>query len=253
VPLPDASEAAAAAVEQIGDELDAAVIAYLSVGDPLPSVTAVIDRLRVLVTEALTAAYRETWPNLPRGLVARTVDEIVDMLDGVIAETLHLATLGRRSARRLTVPDDMIPEADTDAGLLRLAEGFGLWAALGALLTFRRRRRERVRLERDLLARMAATAGDPLPIRLGPHMRMIVRTEVAARRNGFAADVADDNGWVILVRDGRLGPTDHACERVDGRYATTRWMRAHPTQHPNCTRQGVPTRLPAGATVTLLE
>jgi hypothetical protein len=60
------------------------------------------------------------------------------------------------------------------------------------------------------------------------------------------------DGMVLLIRDARLGDTDEPCENVNGRYATVRWIRRHPLEHPNCTRQAIPTRLPPGARVTLL-
>lgn len=253
MPLPDASEAAADAVADIGDELDRAVILHLAAGDPLPSLDAVLDRIAEHVRSALVAAWDETWPMWSRATLRQTVAAIVDYLAPVIRETLDLAALGRRSARRLTIPDELVPEAGSDAGLLALVDRFGLWAALGAWAVWHRRSGRRASLDRARLQAMAARAGEPLPMRLSPRLRMIVRTEVAGSRNLLAADVADGQALALLIRDGRYGPTDEACERVDGKYATSLWVRTHRTEHPNCTRQAIPTRLPAGQYVTLLE
>jgi hypothetical protein len=159
VPLPDASEAAAAAVAAIGDELDDAVLRHLATGAALPSVQSVVDRVADLVRDALAAAYAETWPALPRGLLRDTVQAIVDMLTPIITETLQLAALGRRNARRLAIPDDLVPEADTDGGLIALAKDWGPWAALGALFAVRKRQGRKARVERSTLAAMAAASG----------------------------------------------------------------------------------------------
>ena len=94
---------------------------------------------------------------------------------------------------------------------------------------------------------------------------MLGRTQTAIDRNTHSADVvearqtaADGPGgarpgeWAVYVLDARKGPTDQACEDVNGKWATPEWLRKHPVEHPNCTRLGRPRRLPQGAAVTLL-
>ena len=97
----------------------------------------------------------------------------------------------------------------------------------------------------------AATLPTPRPT--AAYGRMVLRTETAIRRNESAAMVAEaGDGLVLLIRDALKGDTDKACEDVDGKYATPRWLRRHPVEHPNCTRMAVPTTLPKGRRVTLL-
>ena len=82
-------------------------------------------------------------------------------------------------------------------------------------------------------------------------------TDIVDRRNTadlFRATEQPNTGdWVLYVEDARLGPTDKPCERVNDRYATSKWARNHPVEHPNCTRRTTPVRLPAGQRVSLFE
>jgi hypothetical protein len=110
-----------------------------------------------------------------------------------------------------------------------------------------------------------------MPRKTAGYGRMVVRTESAVRRNVKTAEVVTDRykkdrvesgrksvghvpgDWCVWVRDALKGPTDAACEAVDRKYATPEWISNHPVEHPSCTRQGLPARLPAGAAVTLLS
>jgi len=84
-------------------------------------------------------------------------------------------------------------------------------------------------------------------------MQTLTARQAFEARQGNAARAGTLPGeWAVYVLDARKGPTDQACEDVNGKWATPEWLRRHPVEHPNCTRLGRPRRLPQGAAVTLL-
>ena len=173
---------------------------------------------------------------------------------GKLANATHMAEginplCGDKLRLYLQLDDD-----GTIAGLIKKA---GAGAAL-LLLIARRKKRDRTA---DLVRQVARQVGLRPPRPLSAYGKMVARTQTAIVRNGVAAKIVDevnedpeiDQRWALFIRDGRNGPTDHACERVDSRWATAAWLRRHRVEHPNCTRIGYPRVLPAGARITLLS
>ena len=153
-----------------------------------------------------------------------------------------------QTRRRRIVAADPEPEDDpgTLAGLARVARRVGFATAIAAALTKRRR------IPRERIRQAAAASDDPIPPRLAAILKASVRTKAAELRNRHAADVADERGLVLFIRDALIGQ-DPPCVQVDRKYATPMWLRRHPTEHPNCTREGRPVSLPPGERVTLLR
>lgn len=244
MPHPAYVEAMAAAVTQTGMLVDRAVLEHIASGTRLPSVGRIMDDLRRFTVAATVAAFddiTDAWTPLD---LEQSVDLILVDMQAVVTRAFRDAQ--RRRVEVEAAPDVDLQDDDSVAGAIR--RGVGLGVVLAAFQAAKGRlpgRRE--------LGSLAARAGDPMPRQTAGMLRQIVRTQVAVERNRLAATVADREGLVIRVEDARKGPTDEPCEDVNGRYATTVWLRRHPVEHPNCTRRGRPVRLPPGQFVTLLD
>jgi hypothetical protein len=250
MPLPRESERAANEVARILAALDERAVEYVVDGRPLPSARSVLADLRVHVAVSVTAAMREADPDITVQDIREAVDVQMAALQRAIAGVLDDARRLRRRIPRVVEQEDGEPVA---AFIRRV----GKFAALGALLAARGRRRPPQDIARQV--------GVRLPRRTAGYGRMVVRTESAIARNTHTAKVVERKradadrdmyrvgDWCVYVRDALKGPTDADCEAVDRKYATPEWIRNHPVEHPNCTRQGRPVRLPAGAAVTLLD
>jgi hypothetical protein len=243
VPLPAASESAARRVDRILAEYDRDLEDHLT-GGRLPAVGPVIAALERAVRQSVTAAVRDT-----PGAVANTatvepaVRDMMGQLEREVRGQHSRARRARAQIDRAPAPDD--DDDRTVAQLQRAAAG----AAFLILL-----QRARERRTRQTVRDIARSAGLRGPKPTAAWARMVVRTETARTRNLIAADVVEQSGrrMVLRILDGRKGPTDHACERVNGKLATPLWLRRHTLEHPNCTRQGRPIQFRAGMIVTLL-
>lgn len=242
MPLPAESERAAAEVAAILARWDDALAVYVAGGGRPPSIPAVIAQIRPLVRTSVEAAFHDIADEQARG----DVTEAVSVQLAAIQAALRAAERDARRRRR-SVPR-RLPEPDSDESVAAFARRVGAVVAFAALVDQMTRRRRRVDVRR--IARQTAAL---LPRPIAGRARMIVRTETAIARNLHAVRIADRDDLVIRVLDARRGPTDEACEDVNGRYATPRWLARHPVEHPNCTRLGRPVRLPPGESVTLLE
>ncbi len=144
-----------------------------------------------------------------------------------------------RNVHAADVVDARMAAAPTDALQLAARKAAGAEAQLGA-------RKAAADVTNQSIARNRASAD-----RAEELYRAKRRSE---RRPGVSESTGPKPGdWVLLIRDGLKGPTDADCEEVDGLWATPKWLRNHPVEHPNCTRVGRPKVLPAGEAVTLLE
>ncbi|MGB5759534.1 MAG: hypothetical protein WBM50_21650 [Acidimicrobiales bacterium] len=244
MPLPDESEQAARRVARIGVELDQIIVDHLLRGRPMPRPSLFLERVRDDITAAVTAAILDIDPDAPQTVLDAAVADAID-------EAAVLYQRARRDAqtrRRRIVAADPEPEDDpgTLAGLARVARRVGFATAIAAALQKRRR------IPRERIRQAAAASDDPIPPRLAAILKASVRTKAAELRNRHAADVADERGLVLFIRDALIGQ-DPPCVQVDRKYATPLWLRRHPTEHPNCTREGRPVSLPPGERVTLLR
>lgn len=242
MPLPAASERAAADVERVLGDYDDALVEYIATGDRPPTIRSVLADLAPLIVVAVLAGMREVDPDVDDAAVQAAVASQVAQIERALRSSLDYARRQRRRAARTSARRE---RQESVAAFARRVGALAAFAALTAKMSGRSRRSE--------LRVTARRVGVPLPRRTGAYARMVVRTETAIARNGRSAFVADRDGLVILVRDARRGPTDRACEEVNGRYATPLWIRRNPVEHPNCTRLGLPVPLPDGARVTLIE
>jgi len=250
MPLPRESERAATQVARILADLDERAVEHVETGRPLPSARQVVADLVPHVVASVTAAMREADPDVTAQDIQEAVNVQLVALQRAIVGVLDDARRLRRRIPRRVEQDD----GETVAAFVRRV---GKFAALGALLAVRGRRRAP--------ADVARQVGVRLPKQSAAYGRMVVRTESAIARNTHTAKVVEryrvdadrdmyrTGDWCVYVRDALKGPTDRECEAVDRKYATPEWIRNHPVEHPSCTRQGRPRRLPAGAAVTLLE
>lgn len=258
MPLPATSERAARAVARVLADLDDQVARFLADRDRLPSAREVRADLVPLVTAAVTAALKDIDPDVAVSVITAAVNEQLNDLQAAIIGTLDDA---RRVKRRLPrIP----PERDDNEAIAVFVRRVGKFAALAGLLSA-------VRPGREVDVRRAASqVSVRVPRRTAGYGRMLVRTNTAIARNKHSADVVEQRfaakraetgrksrgavpgDWVVYVLDARKGPTDAACEDVNGRYATPTWIRRNPVEHPNCTRSGRPRLLPDGESVTLL-
>jgi hypothetical protein len=247
MPLPRETEQAADRVAARLDRYDVALAVFVAEGGRPPSIRAVLDDIRGAVRAGVEAALSDA----ADGWTVEVADEAVRVQMAAIETALRRSEREARRARRRVPRGRRPPEPEDDESLAGFARRVGPYVALAALVAGRVKGR---RVRSGAQVRDAArTVGARLPRPLSPTAKMIVRTESAIARNRWGADYADREGLVIYVRDARKGPTDEYCERVNGRYATPEWMREHPVEHPNCTRQGRPVRLPSGRRVTLIE
>jgi len=205
------------------------------------------------ITRSTESALKEIGAVLTTRMVNDATAEIVAPIKESVAAALAEAKRVRKRMPR-TPPAEPKDDDGTIAGLIKKA---GPGAAL-LLLIARRKKRDRTA---DLVRQVARQVGLRPPRPISAYGKMVVRTQTAIVRNDVAANIVDevndnpeiDQQWALFIRDGRNGPTDHECERVDSRWATPLWLRRHPVQHPNCTRIGYPRVLPAGARITLLS
>ena len=239
MPLPTESERAAATVAEVLARFDQQLLDHIETGAPLPSLSTVMAPILVAAERSAIAAIREINPWLTSRDVNRAVAVMVDPIRAEVAAQIRTARAARRRMPRRPPDDDDTPGT-------QLAAKVGAGAALLLLL---RRRRPRTTQQ---LRQVMRTARLPTPRPTAAWARMVIRTETAKTRNDNAARLADRLGWVIWVEDARKGPTDEACENVNRRFATPRWLRRHRVEHPNCTRKGTPMPLPPGQFVTLL-
>lgn len=252
MPLHPDSERAANTVAAELLKLDRAIIDHIVDGDTLPTVAAVMAPIVKAMTRSTESALKQIGAVLTTRMVNDATAEIVAPIREAVAAALSEAKRVRRRMPRATPAE---PDDDgTVAGLIKKA---GAGAAL-LLLIGRRKKRDRTT---DLVRQVARQVGLRPPRPLSAYGKMVARTQTAIVRNGVASKIVDEaNGdpaieqkWALFIRDGRNGPTDHECERVDSRWATSTWLRRHRVQHPNCTRIGYPRVLPASARITLLS
>lgn len=244
MPHPRRVEELAAVLAAVGDRVDRYVLEHLADGARLPSVAQVLDVMGPDVRAALVEAFDDISSGWTEDELSAATDSIMDELAVVVGRTLRDAQSRRITDR--TIPPDSPSDDLSIVGLARLGVGLaGLVAAV--------KRTQRRLPDPGQMRYLAAVSGTPAPRRVGPQVRQIIRTRIAEERNTLAANVADRQGLYIRVEDARLGPTDEPCEDVNGRYATSLWLRRHRVEHPNCTRRGRPARLPPGQFVTLLE
>ena len=234
-------------------KLDRAIIDHIVDGDTLPSLAAVMAPIIKAMTRSTESALKQIGAVLTTRMVNDATAEIVAPIRESVAAALAEAKRVRRRMPRAT-PAEPKDDDGTIAGLIKKA---GAGAAL-LLLISRRKKRDRTT---DLVRQVARQVGLRPPRPLSAYGKMVARTQTAIVRNGVAAKIVDevnddpeiDQRWALFIRDGRNGPTDHACERVDSRWATATWLRRHRVEHPNCTRIGYPRVLPSGARITLLS
>jgi hypothetical protein len=242
MPLPIVAEAAAEAVERIAAKLDRDIARYLQDGGRLPTLTALTAAIYPHVQKATIAAVKEV-TDAP---TSRQIDAATAATMAPIVAAMSVAlTRARRSRKR--VPRRQPVDDGAPVSTLRNTRAAG---AVFAVLIARRTRRARTP---QMVAQVARQAGLTPPRPVAGYAKMVVRTEVARARNTVAVEVAKKLGLVLYVRDGRNGPTDHECERVNGRYATLAWGARHKLEHPNCTRLLLPRRLPSSQRVTLIR
>ena len=247
--MPDRAERAAEAVAGIGVRLDRALLAHIANGDRLPR----LSELRRDVLGEVRPAVEVALSDIDPDVSAEAVDELTRAITAALLGQYQRAADDARRRRRSVVSAapvstdiDITPNA---TNLPRLARQIGFASAVAAVL-----RRSRRPIPRSILRVAAAQTGNPLPVSLAATLRATIRTDVAAGRNMHAADVVDRNGdgWALYIRDALAG-SDEPCMRVDRKFATATWLRRHPVEHPNCTREGRPMRLPAGQRITLLR
>lgn len=252
MPLPADTEAAANRIAARVSRFDRDLDRYILDGGRPPSVAEVMRDLRDDLAVAVAVAVADGASVAPPpGVVRDAVRTQQNELQTALADAERRARRVRRDIPR------RLPEQDDDETQAAFIARVGAVTAAVALAK---------RLRRPLrdIARQTGTA-TRLPRPTAGYSKMVVRTESAIARNRFAADVAEAGGsfepgqpvtpglWAVYIQDARKGPTDEACERVNGQWATPDWLRNHPVEHPNCTRRGRARKLPAGAIVTLLE
>ena len=242
MPLRARAERVGALTDRVGSIIDSAVAEHIVNGTPLPAEATFLSVLEQIIHVGAEDVLDEVDDETPDPLlVALVVAGIMDEVRTVVRSAFRAATFRRRQVEReQTEAATAVDDSDRRSGVRGVV--FGVLVA----------RRVATAVRPKELQRLAARTGQPMPARSGPRIRMIVRTGLAKSRNEHAATLAEGAGKVLLITDARYGDTDEACERVNGRYATVRWVRRHPVEHPNCTRLAFPVLLPDGARVTLL-
>jgi len=251
VPLPRAAETAAGVVERIGRDVDRAVVEHLTTGEPMLSEASFRRRIIDPVTDAVTAAMLDIDPDTPPAVIGEARADLVAELVVLYRRAVRDAQSTRRRIERATPGEPEPGERGRLAGVgfASIARRAGFAVAVATATAFGVRRIERRRMQQA-----ARIGGQPLPTRMDAVLRAAVRTGAAVARNRRAADVVEERGegWALYIRDALKG-SDEPCVRVDRRWATVEWLRRHPVEHPNCTREGRPRRLPDGARITLLR
>jgi len=246
VAIPAGSEAAAKRIARIGVRLDAAILDHIVAGRPLPRPSKFIEQVRDDIALSVTLALRDIDPDVSQTVIDAAVADATAEAAVLYRNAYRDAQGRRRKIVRASIIDE---EDDTNmAGLARMARRAGFAAAVATVLASRRR------IPRERIQQAAAAAGQPIPPKLAAVLRASVRTKTAELRNLHAADLVDErgDGWALYIRDALIGD-DKPCVDVDRKYATPEWLRRHPVEHPNCTREGRPRRLPADRRITLLR
>ncbi len=229
MPLPQVSERAAAQIETVLADLDRRIELHLVTGATLPAASDILDRVEALLRVSITAAVQAINPDAGPAVIEPMVADTMVPLAVAVEDALGRARRQRgQVARRM-------PDQEDDETVAGFITRVGAVTALVALFTARRRRNQTADLRR-----IASQVGiiNQIPRRTAAYGRMVARTESAIHRNRYAADLAEQRGLVMYVRDALKGPTDEACHRVNGRYATPQWARNHPVEHPNCVAAG---------------
>lgn len=245
MPHPRATEAAANRIRDLLAALDQRLLNAAQQGQRLPSAASTMAQVIPLIETAIRAAFNditpvdEDDPDL-NFYIAATIEQVERYVTRTIRD--HQLLADEVSASTVDPEDDRSPTALARAGLLG--------TAVVAMAT-----RQRRLVRRQQLANLTQAARRLPPRQSAGRSRGAVRTIAAIGRNQYAANIADrrGEGWAIYVEDARLGPTDEPCERVDGQWATSTWLRNHPSQHENCTRRGRPRSLPDGVFPTLIR
>ena len=265
MPHPAGVDAAITTAARLAAEFDADLVRFVDGDGALPSVSRWVDEVTPVLVRALSVAMRDIGGT--RVQQASAVDA------AVIVIAAELEGHARRSVRAVMDLRDRVeqvearPPDDDDDGGLPVGVPVLTAGAVAVAASKRARAKTRGKVGRGVTGRpsgriavgwqdlraVSASVGLRLPPAFTSRAAQVVRTQVAVSRNLYAAQLADDQGLVILVEDARYGATDEPCEDVNGRYATVEWLRRNTTEHPNCTRRGRPTRLPPGRYVTLLE
>jgi len=249
MPLPAVSERAAETIRRELDRFDAAVSGHIIDGDRLPTVRQVMTPIVAAVRRSVIAAFEDVGAPTSGRAVDDAVNDVATPIREAVTAARRTAVRARRRAPR-TAPAE--PD-DTDGTIAGLVATVGATAAAILLVQRRPARQRTPRLVRQVMRQVDLATPRPT----AAFAKMVVRTRTAMVRNNAAAEVVDTNNetgarpWALQIRDGRNGPTDHACEKVDRKYATTRWLRRHLVEHPNCTRVGYPREVPVGARITL--
>ena len=254
MPLPAITERAARTVEAELAKLDRAVTAHIVDGDRLPTVDQVMAPITAAVTRSTTAALRDVGATLTTRMVTDATQAVVTPIRDMVAKTLRAAAAARRKIRR---PGRVRPadERDSQETIVAWRRRVGVAVAAKILVDSLSKRERSPRKVRETLRKVQVKPPAPT----AAYGRMVVRTQTAIVRNETAADIVDAANqtagpgvrWAMKIRDGLNGPTDHECERVDGRLATVDWLRRHTVAHPNCTRQATPYRMKPGDVITL--
>lgn len=253
MPHPAPVEQSANIAATVGTVLDDAVANYVVNGGRQPTFQSLMAILRPAAERAMIAAFDEIGPYSPAAL-----ERAVAILLASLEQTVRASVRDAVTTRKAVVADQRsLSEQAIDA-----AKGGLMTGSIGAAVAGLAARLNGRPANRADLRRITTTRR--LPRLSAGRLRQQVRTIVAVERNEHAARVVESRTtapaggarpgeWAIFVEDARFGPTDEPCEDVDGRWATPRWLRRHPVEHPNCTRRGRPAVLPQGATVTLIE
>lgn len=232
--LTSRAERVATISAHIGVIVDKAVTAHITAGTPLPPPASIrsllVHVIRVGTVDVLDDI-DDTRPRPDMRMVDRETRALVATLMVVVNRAFRDARNRRRQLERVDVEDDSSSTVPV---------------VVFAVAVLRRLRRPGV-VGLDQVKADAVRAGVPMPPKVGPKIRQIVRTELAISRNKLAADIADSTGRLLFVTDG--GPCNYKCETFHRKWATPAWVRRNPTSHPNCVRECRPAVLPAGVSV----
>ena len=229
MPLHPVSERAALQVETVLARLDRQIAGYLVDGGRLPTVGRVMAPITVAVERSVIAALREVGATVTTRAVRDGVEAVVTPIRAAVVAAVAEA---RRARRRVPV---RAPKGEpvTDGSNRDLIRKAGAGAALLILLA----RRTKKQQTPDMVRKVAREVGLRPPRLTSAYGKMVVRTQTAIVRNETAGAVVSEANlrpgerWALMIRDGLNGPTDHECERVDGRLATVEWIRRHTVAH----------------------
>lgn len=258
MPLPSkVEEAVTKAAGRASDNVDALLLAaFISLDvSALPTWTDVKADLEKLVRVQARRVLRESGEPTKKqvdALTKRILSDLREKFVVAVAEMRRQIRLAKKKADDPKATTGVLTAAGWLALVVAVANGTATTRTRSVVIAARKvTKAGRVTL--DVLKLAAKRFTVPAATRRVPfaaQMKTIIRTELAKGRNEFAADVADEQDLVLRIVDALLG-NDEGCLEVDGKYATPEWLRNHLVEHPNCTRQGVPSRLPEGRKVTL--